>query len=982
MESPEAVSSGFLPLPPKPPDPDLDVMLLVDPPVPPVPPDPPSILIDASVLSVQPLLMHPLLAEADLSSSLTTRRVSLLQLIPVSKPRNLVSCGEHVSFKSSLRKVPYYQQEAGVIEISLLQALYCYVQFSVKAYPSFETLVTCCWTHLPLLHAFARRSLFPCKQEIMLFLNGSLPRIEDVISSSIFKFKLSLPQNEDVIWTSVFVAMYAIVSGLNIWLWRLASQQSIFWKRFLVASEFVDVSYPVGYVENFLTWSANGKWIVSSTQSTETVTLQKAPHSTFSSGFSSFQILADSIVLFFSLRSGLVLIEITGSFIVRNLVPLVIPLSCCYNLCTTFCLVVVAFAMGGVPKLCSSSTLLVLLAPGNGCSLITVLLASGSTASSHLVFSAGYLRFVDLASCSGVSRWTAVLTSADFPLAEVGDVSVSSHVLTPGSSRVLAANFLGPLLMHPLLAEANLSSSLTTRRVSLLHPVSKPRNLVSCREHVSFKSSLRKVPYYQQEAGVIEISVARFLGLLTADCKFTRHFKFSRTGLRMLKFWRCSQSKHILHLKPWSHVVGPISPCFMLTQGMVFISYWSESFVFDHCLREEFNYLSRRSLFPCKQEIMLFLNGSLPRIEDVISSSIFKFKLSLPQNEDVIWTSVFVAMYAIVSGLNIWPWWLASQQSIFWKRCLVASEFVDVSYPIGYVENFPTWSANGTWIVSSTQSTEAVTLQKAPHSTFSSGFSSLQILADSIVLFFALRTLLLLLQWVVSPKFVLQVLWDYCNGERKIVSSMDASDESKLNCSVKFEVSDCTSKHYPDISSPLCTSKYGNPALFRTFFNLLKPGGKVLISDSSRSPKALCPKFSEYINRENMTSMMFKHMFWFKVGWNQVAQRLDIDRCINIKVHALPWECRSQDARIFRQVSGTAGSLTKIGQASMNQDLTVVSTKPCLLLFDLYPRILRKASLEDCRLQVPFEFFYWNLYESSLNGFSHQVLFKLLLTRS
>ncbi|CAF1908644.1 unnamed protein product [Brassica napus] len=147
------------------------------------------------------------------------------------------------------------------------------------------------------------------------------------------------------------------VSGLNIWPWRFASQQSIFWKRCLVASEFVDVSYPVGYVENFPNWSANGTWIVSSTQSTEAVTLQKASHSTSSSGFSSLQILADSIVLFLALRSGLVLIEITGSFIVRNLVPLVIPLSCCYNLCTTFCLVVIAFAMGGVPKLCSSSTL-------------------------------------------------------------------------------------------------------------------------------------------------------------------------------------------------------------------------------------------------------------------------------------------------------------------------------------------------------------------------------------------------------------------------------------------------------------------------------------------------------------------------------------------------------------------------------------------------------------------------------------------------
>ncbi|KAG5415443.1 hypothetical protein IGI04_003010 [Brassica rapa subsp. trilocularis] len=55
----------------------------------------------------------------------------------------------------------------------------------------------------------------------------------------------------------------------------------------------------------------------------------------------------------------------------------------------------------------------------------------------------------------------------------------------------------------------------------------------------------------------------------------------------------------------------------------------------------------------------------------------------------------------------------------------------------------------------------------------------------------------------------------------------------------------------------------------------------------------------------------------------------------------------------------------------------VVATKPCSLLFDLYPRIVCEASLEDCRLQVPFEFFYWNLYESSLNGFSHQVMVEI-----
>ncbi|CAF1860852.1 unnamed protein product [Brassica napus] len=352
MESPKAVSSSFLPLPPKPPDPDLDVMLLVDPPVPPVPPDPPPILIDASVLSVQPLLMHPLLAEADLSSSLTTRRVSLLQLILVSKPRNLVSCGEHVSFKSSLRKVPYYQQEAGVIEISVarfLGLLTADCKFTSFHYSSLQVLEDLT-SNVEILAVVS--FLYA------VFITSVPPfgvQLSTAMCSSQSKHILHLKPWSHVV--GPISPCFMLSQGLNIWLWRLASQQSIFWKRFLVASEFVDVPYPVGYVENFLTWSANGKWIASSTQSTETVTLQKAPHSTFSSRFSSLQILADSIVLFFFLRSGLVLIEITGSFIVRNLVPLVIPLSCCYNLCTTFCLVVVAFAMGGVPKLCSSSTL-------------------------------------------------------------------------------------------------------------------------------------------------------------------------------------------------------------------------------------------------------------------------------------------------------------------------------------------------------------------------------------------------------------------------------------------------------------------------------------------------------------------------------------------------------------------------------------------------------------------------------------------------
>ena len=74
-------------------------------------------------------------------------------------------------------------------------------------------------------------------------------------------------------------------------------------------------------------------------------------------------------------------------------------------------------------------------------------------------------------------------------------------------------------------------------------------------------------------------------------------------------------------------------------------------------------------------------------------------------------------------------------------------------------------------------------------------------------------------------------------------------------------------------------------------------------------------------------------------------------------------------------------TVIKIGQASMNQNLMVVGTKLCSLLFDLYPRIPCEASLEDCRLQVPFESVYWSLCESSLYGFSHQVMFRLILIK-
>ncbi|XVF09466.1 hypothetical protein REPUB_Repub07fG0095300 [Reevesia pubescens] len=76
-----------------------------------------------------------------------------------------------------------------------------------------------------------------------------------------------------------------------------------------------------------------------------------------------------------------------------------------------------------------------------------------------------------------------------------------------------------------------------------------------------------------------------------------------------------------------------------------------------------------------------------------------------------------------------------------------------------------------------------------------------------------------------------------------------------LNCSVEFEVADCTKKTYPDNTFDVIYSRdtilhiQDKPALFRSFFKWLKPGGKVLISDYCRSAGTPSLEFAEYIKQ-------------------------------------------------------------------------------------------------------------------------------------
>ncbi|KAJ6687759.1 PHOSPHOETHANOLAMINE N-METHYLTRANSFERASE 1 [Salix koriyanagi] len=76
-----------------------------------------------------------------------------------------------------------------------------------------------------------------------------------------------------------------------------------------------------------------------------------------------------------------------------------------------------------------------------------------------------------------------------------------------------------------------------------------------------------------------------------------------------------------------------------------------------------------------------------------------------------------------------------------------------------------------------------------------------------------------------------------------------------LNYSVEFEVADCTTKTYPNNTFDVIYSRdtilhiQDKPALFRSFFKWLKPGGKVLISDYCKSAGTPSPEFAEYIKQ-------------------------------------------------------------------------------------------------------------------------------------
>lgn len=76
-----------------------------------------------------------------------------------------------------------------------------------------------------------------------------------------------------------------------------------------------------------------------------------------------------------------------------------------------------------------------------------------------------------------------------------------------------------------------------------------------------------------------------------------------------------------------------------------------------------------------------------------------------------------------------------------------------------------------------------------------------------------------------------------------------------LNCSVEFEVADCTKKPYADETFDVIYSRdtilhiQDKPALFKSFYRWLKPGGKVLISDYCKRAGPPSEEFAGYIKQ-------------------------------------------------------------------------------------------------------------------------------------
>ncbi|KAF7847627.1 hypothetical protein BT93_L2776 [Corymbia citriodora subsp. variegata] len=120
-----------------------------------------------------------------------------------------------------------------------------------------------------------------------------------------------------------------------------------------------------------------------------------------------------------------------------------------------------------------------------------------------------------------------------------------------------------------------------------------------------------------------------------------------------------------------------------------------------------------------------------------------------------------------------------------------------------------------------------------------------------------------------------------------------------LKCCVEFEVADCTKKSYPDNTFDVIYSRdtilyiKDQPALFKSFFKWLKPGGKVLISDYCKHAGTPSPEFGDYAHDVKAYGQMLRD-----AGFAEVIAEDRTDQIIEVLEEKLNAIEKDKDAFI------------------------------------------------------------------------------------
>uniref|UniRef100_M4DSC5 Uncharacterized protein n=1 Tax=Brassica campestris TaxID=3711 RepID=M4DSC5_BRACM len=244
----------------------------------------------------------------------------------------------------------------------------------------------------------------------------------------------------------------------------------------------------------------------------------------------------------------------------------------------------------------------------------------------------------------------------------------------------------------------------------------------------TLESSINPVVFLPRCSSPVPVDVASPLRFFASTIGLTGTV-FVSFGVCVSTAWCRFQHCSTFQLEPQFIFAETSSLLVKLSKGIVSVSSWNKSYLYEPCLVLGVSCLEMSPL-PLNEDIALPLNLILPQFEDVASDR------SLPLYEDVTLCSpplvpqygvgtrtfVLLALVSMVSGTDA-----SKNGGLGW--CIH-----------GMDEAHDARSSARILYVVSTLAAEALTLQVALPSASSAGFSKLQEIWDSIVLFSALHS--------------------------------------------------------------------------------------------------------------------------------------------------------------------------------------------------------------------------------------------------